>query len=239
MVEFKRIPWAPDEVILALDLYFAEGALDDADPRVIELSQLLRSLPIHPAGDRRHPKFRNPNGVSLKLQNFLALDPGYGGKGMTRYSRTDERVFHVYADRPDELARVATAIRSGLRAFPVEPVEEEQDEAAATEGRLLVRRHVARERKRPLRDKKVRQVQQREGRLACEVCGIEFSEFYGPIGDGYIEVHHRLPLAASGPTSTRLTDLAIVCPNCHRMLHRDHDLTVESLRDMVSERRPS
>jgi 5-methylcytosine-specific restriction protein A len=35
-----------------------------------------------------------------------------------------------------------------------------------------------------------------------------------------IEAHHILPLAQAGATTTRLADLALVCSNCHRMLHR-------------------
>jgi 5-methylcytosine-specific restriction protein A len=35
------------------------------------------------------------------------------------------------------------------------------------------------------------------------------------------EVHHRSPLAqAEKPVATRLQDLAILCPTCHRAIHR-------------------
>ena len=55
--------WARDELILALDLYLQEGQLDVSHPKVIELSNLLNSLPIHT--DRlNNEKFRNPNGVA-------------------------------------------------------------------------------------------------------------------------------------------------------------------------------
>ncbi|MET7850510.1 HNH endonuclease [Streptomyces avermitilis] len=40
------------------------------------------------------------------------------------------------------------------------------------------------------------------------------------LGDGYIEVHHRLPFHISGVTETRIADLALLCANCHRMCHR-------------------
>lgn len=58
------------------------------------------------------------------------------------------------------------------------------------------------------------------GRLECEVCGFDFATRYGDLGTGFIEAHHILPLAAAGPATTRLADLALVCSNCHRMLHR-------------------
>ena len=54
--------------------------LDDTDPAVVELSHVLNSLEIQserPDADR----FRNPNGVALKLANFAARDPNYDGRG--------------------------------------------------------------------------------------------------------------------------------------------------------------
>jgi 5-methylcytosine-specific restriction protein A len=239
VADFNRVPWVGDEVILALDLYFRFGVLDDADPRVVALSHLLRSMPIHPDAVRVQPRFRSPNSVALKLSNFLALDPGYPGVGMTAFSRTDEHLFRHYFDRQAELSATATAIREAAPDFPFAPVEAEIDEGFASEGlsRVLERQHLVRERNRALRSRKLRTVMAQAGRLACEVCGMDFAETYGSVGEGFIEVHHRLPLAKSGPRATRLSDLALACPNCHRMLHRDHALTVEGLRAALEERR--
>ncbi|MFN8627648.1 MAG: HNH endonuclease [Candidatus Binatia bacterium] len=58
------------------------------------------------------------------------------------------------------------------------------------------------------------------GSLSCEVCGFDFEATHGTLGRGFCEVHHRTSLARSGPVQTALRDLAIVCSNCHRMLHR-------------------
>jgi hypothetical protein len=48
----------------------------------------------------------------------------------------------------------------------------------------------------------------------------DFETTYGTLGRGFAECHHKLSLSETGPTRTRLRDLAIICPNCHRMLHR-------------------
>jgi 5-methylcytosine-specific restriction protein A len=50
-----------------------------------------------------------------------------------------------------------------------------------------------------------------------------------------LECHHRKPLASLRPGQrTRLSDLALVCPNCHRMLHRMSDPSdVDGLRDRI------
>jgi len=44
---------------------------------------------------------------------------------------------------------------------------------------------------------------------------------YGELGAGFAEVlHHLRPLAEmDGPVETMLDDPAVVCVNCHRMLH--------------------
>ncbi len=56
----------------------------------------------------------------------------------------------------------------------------------------------------------------------CSVCELEFEQCYGPIGTGFIHVHHLRPLSAIGEAYTLdpIRDLRPVCPNCHAMLHR-------------------
>ena len=81
---------------------------DDLD--VQQLSALLNSLPIHTVRPDLE-RFRNPNGVSLKLANFAALDPQYPGVGMRAGSRLDAQVWDRFASYPDELTRIVAAIR--------------------------------------------------------------------------------------------------------------------------------
>jgi 5-methylcytosine-specific restriction enzyme A len=62
---------------------------------------------------------------------------------------------------------------------------------------------------------------------------------YGELGRGHAECHHTLPLSeAAFVRKTRLRDLAIVCANCHRMLHRGRPrISVEALRELMFNRR--
>ncbi|MGY4467320.1 putative HNH restriction endonuclease [Bradyrhizobium sp. LB9.1b] len=53
-------------------------------------------------------------------------------------------------------------------------------------------------------------------------CGFDFKEKYGELGKEFAHVHHLKPLseAPSNGRDVLLKDLAIVCANCHAMIHR-------------------
>src|SRR5258708_33975059 len=56
----------------------------------------------------------------------------------------------------------------------------------------------------------------------CSVCGFDFEKEFGPIGTGFIHVHHLRDLASIGQEYAvdPIADLRPVCPNCHAMLHK-------------------
>ena len=75
---------------------------------------------------------------------------------------------------------------------------------------------------------------------ACMVCGFDFADAYGELGGGYIEVHHLDPLSErdasewTEKTRTSLDDVAVVCANCHRMIHRRRPaLKLAELRSLM------
>ncbi|MFF3319357.1 HNH endonuclease [Streptomyces sp. NPDC003035] len=224
LIRATRSPdWTRDEIILACDLAMANGwkRLEFDDPRVIELSALLQAMPIHPV-EQRNELFRNPNGVARKTVDITCRHPDYPGKP-TNGNALDFEVMKDFLARPAEMAAVAQRIRRGLTTGEFQdlpPEVEEEDDYSAPEGRLLLRRHQARERNKSLRKKKIASVLQRGGRLECEACGFDFEQVYGDRGAGYIECHHVVPLHEAGEGRTKLSDLALICANCHRMIHR-------------------
>ena len=109
----RNPPWSEEELILALALYLRHGQLDDLDPLVVQLSAALNQIPRH-AETPDESRFRNPNGVALKLANFAALDPAYPGRGMQRGSRRDAEVWKRFAGDEDALAATAERVLSGL-----------------------------------------------------------------------------------------------------------------------------
>jgi len=74
---------------------------------------------------------------------------------------------------------------------------------------------------------------------ACTVCGFDFGKVYGVLGEGYIHVHHVVPLSDVGREYVMdpANDLVPVCANCHAMLHRRSNvLSVEELKDCLAPR---
>lgn len=232
--------WSMDELILALDLYLSTRGILSYSPRVpevIRLSDTLRGLRIFGPEVTEQDKFRNPSGVALKLHNLSAVDPSHAGKGMSHGSQLDQTVWDRWAYRPEELHEAAELIRAQGASDEAAAETGEDEEFAADEGRLLFRRHRARERDRRLVAKKRAAVLKSTGKLACEVCGLDATALYGPVADGVVDVHHVVPLHQAGESRTRLSDLAIVCPTCHRVLHRHRPIvTPAQLRGELTTR---
>lgn len=99
-------------------------------------------------------------------------------------------------------------------------------EIEAAEGRRRLRIHLGRERSKKL----INAFKASLSRFACEACGTDMGEVYGALGEGYIEAHHRVPVATlKDGEKTKVSDLAALCPNCHRVIHRNGLMSVEDL----------
>ncbi len=104
--------------------------------------------------------------------------------------------------------------------------DEQTDEDSSTvasglEGNPITKLHQSRERDPKIIKQKKEQTLKLTGKLECEICSMDFEETYGKIGHGFAECHHKNPLNLRDKNEeTALCDLAIVCSNCHRMLHR-------------------
>src|SRR4051812_5388770 len=61
--------------------------------------------------------------------------------------------------------------------------------------------------------------------FTCQACYLNFEDVYGSIGKGYIEAHHLIPLSQLNGKHVALDpeqDFAVLCSNCHRMIHRSN-----------------
>jgi 5-methylcytosine-specific restriction protein A len=237
----RNPPWQRDELILALDLYSRHrpDTISKRHPEVAALSELLNKLPIHP--DRPDAaRFRNVNGTYMKLCNFLALDPDYKGRGLEAGGKLERDVWAEFASDRGRLARIAEAIRKCYLSVDPSGVAELAEEEEFPEGRVLYRLHRLRERNRDLVGQVKEKALDEHGRLFCAACAFDFAAVYGEIGRGFIECHHLLAIAdLVAERATRPSDVALVCPNCHRMIHRKRPwLTVDTLSALLARRLP-
>lgn len=240
----RNPPWTRDELILALELYLRNPAFPPGKTsrEIAELSMVLNSL--SEGGEGEHDAaFRNANGVYMKLMNFRRFDPAYqtaGKVGLTRGNRIEGEVWGEFADDVARLQAVAAGIRRAITVAPPEVAAIDLSEIAeAVEGRLLTRLHLYRERDRELVKRRKQRAMRETGKLVCEGCEFDFEATYGERGRGVIECHHVKAIETLAQEGQRVTedDLALLCSNCHRMVHaRRPWLSIEDLREALESR---
>jgi len=94
------------------------------------------------------------------------------------------------------------------------------EEKAAKEGEQYKKEALFRKRNRQLIE-----VKKASSNYRCEVCAMRFDERYGKIGEEYIIAHHKVPIGSrKGSYKIRSEDIALVCSNCHDMLHKKDQL---------------
>jgi len=208
--------WTRDETILALDLYFeCDGHIPSSgDQRVHALSDLLRAFPHHSLAARKE-SFRNADGVAFKLQNLRQVATG---QGLGNVSKMDQQVWQELGQHPQRTKELASLIRSGIKV--VEGVKEESPEYEVfAEGKVVTEAHLRRERNSTVRKKLIEQ-KKGNGGLCCEMCSCNPTVSSTAYSESMFEAHHVVPLASGQERTTRLKDIALLCANCHRMIHK-------------------
>ena len=210
--------WTKDETILALELYHQTypNLPDPDDNKVIELSNLLRSFPYHVQASRQ-PSFRNTAGVSFKLQNLRSVATG---KGLSNVSNMDKVVWDEFGNDAEKTKRQASLIRQGVEiSHEIGIKEERQEYEVFKEGAVLTELHKKRERAPKLKLKLLASLR-KKNQVCCKICGLKPDpNLSKDLAEAVFEAHHLLPLEL-GERKTRLSDLALLCANCHRLLHK-------------------
>lgn len=90
------------------------------------------------------------------------------------------------------------------------------------EGKQVLREHLKRERNSKLIDTAKNTFIKNNGSLFCEACLFDFKDKYiNAINIDFIEAHHLKPVSEmSVNETTNINDIVMLCPNCHRMIHR-------------------
>lgn len=133
------------------------------------------------------------------------------------------------------LRRAAREIHRGVRQYvkhdPRAAIASSDLAIRAYEGQLTETRSARRTRNAALR----RVALARSGGR-CAACGGNFGALLGGRGWHVLQVHHRKQLAAlDEPRWNTADDLAVVCANCHSLIHSDPDsaLPVGTLRALL------
>jgi 5-methylcytosine-specific restriction protein A len=143
-----------------------------------------------------------------------------------------------FADKA-ESQEIVSQVLSLIKAGGVSTLPDVDRNESIQEGNPRLVAHLRRERNAAIVKSKKAAVLKSTGKLACEVCGFNFKDVYGDLGDGFCEVHHIRPLSQSdGVVKTELKDLAIVCSNCHRIIHRADPMpSIETLAKQLRKSR--
>ena len=141
----------------------------------------------------------------------------------------------------DFLVNVFNVVDSRQKAEDLDEDIRGLESSGFPEGKRIEKIHKARERNRKVVQlAKQEHARKHKGNLPCEICGFDFSKKYGKeIGDFFLEAHHKTLLSKLDEiqgTQTTVSDLAMVCANCHRMLHRS-PVSIQELSRVVKRRR--
>ena len=110
--------WSRDELIVALDLYLKHSGRPPSkhSSEIKDLSDILNRL-AHRQGTLKGDRFRNANGVYMKLMNFRRLDPEFiqdGKVGLERGGKLEETVWAEFAHDPAKCFKTAKKIMQDL-----------------------------------------------------------------------------------------------------------------------------
>lgn len=148
-----------------------------------------------------------------------------------RYSEGENEFIELIERRKVDKTWAYRSLSKTRTVTPLTPVLPQDVDSVAMEGNPKMVTHIKRERNSKFVKEKLKRVQATTGQLECEVCGFNAEKVFPDLLSPVVEVHHRTLLSKyDGEAKTTLADLSILCPTCHRAIHRSGDLTVEEFR---------
>lgn len=145
------------------------------------------------------------------------------------------------------LTAITGLIDQGFKPTQISRKDEyDYSKVVIEEGAVVVREAASRKRSDKLRAVAIAQFKSNhQGKVFCTVCTFSFHETYGTQGKDFIEAHHTEPIHEKDMQGEAvilrevLPKIALVCSNCHRMIHRKKGkmLSVKQLKDLVKKHR--
>lgn len=130
--------------------------------------------------DGENPKFRSPQSISMRLENYASVDEYWlrrGKKGLQSGSTDTFKIWDEFYEHPREVAALAREIKESLTS---QKVEEIAPSGSVLEGRRVLSIHYSRERK-PQRQKKITSFIKDHENLFCECCVTTASKYEGTV----------------------------------------------------------
>ena len=166
--------------------------------------------------------------ANKRVRAFNEAKGWYLGTTRIRFTDRDRKRVSQVSWRDDGEANFADYSSLVDIDWPVSanPTDIDLVDFRAEEGRRKLVRHLLAERSPELARRKKDQIRKQGLKLKCEACRFDFANEYGTLGDACCEVHHKVSVSA-GIRATALKDLAVLCSNCHRMIHKMQPISVE------------
>lgn len=175
-------------------------------------SQKVRNLKSHDTFQRDNYATNVPGGFCI-----TSVGKEYLGAHSEALSYLFEEDFN-YEDVKTAIESIASS--GNRRVLPIEEI--------VSEGRVVTRNVQTQEWSSHLRKIAIEHFT-RNNIISCDCCGFNFPKYYGDVyGKDCIEIHHKRPIFQyQGDTFEQLVDSALenllpVCPNCHRVIHKNH-----------------
>lgn len=148
------------------------------------------------------------------------------GKNAFRIGKGDNLLFREIGGRDNllpgllKLAEIPPAGEISNHSSNVAP------DLEYSEGGKILRAHLQIERNSSIVQRAKKLARDKDGQLACETCQAVPSKVYG--GLDLVEAHHKAPLSL-GERKTKPGDFAMLCPNCHRAVHKHINNNVDPM----------
>lgn len=253
--------WTEEEIILLLDFHFRFRlkSLNQGHPAVKKLCETIKLINRENKIDKEFlndEKFRSESSIIIKRRAFQEIDSK--STRITKNSNLDFDLWLKYNENLEELKKSATQIRSKYNIssfdkniyslFPevkenysyidINFKKAKKSIEGVPEGKSKLKIHYSKERNVNIVKEKKKWALDKYGKLQCEVCDFDFQEKYGSIGKNFIECHHLKPISQLEKQEiTKIDDLALVCSNCHRMLHNSkNELRINQLKEVISKK---
>jgi len=160
------------------------------------------------------------------------------GEEAFRIGKGDNLLFREVTKRDRLLPILLKFIDVPLSAGSRQGGDDAPQDLEYSEGGKVLRTHLRTERdgRVTLLAKELARHQAKNGKLVCEACGCTPEDEY--LGLDLVEAHHRVPLSR-GVRETKPEDFAMLCPCCHRAVHKLIDqgtpfnVAIKKLEDLI------